>query len=120
MYWDIFRKKKPVVEELPEQQEPKLDNILACAKYIIDNGELVDDNSSDRGIPHVKFKDHKNNTLYLSWFNSTGSVRDVFMNNRPVPTEYDCEIFKMAQDRVKVLQKKYLEETINSVQGFGE
>lgn len=120
MFKKLFGENKQITKETIAKQEPKLDKILACAKYIIDNGELVDDNSFDRGIPYVKFKDDKGNTLYLSWYNSTGGVRDVFMNNRPVPTEYDREIFKMAQDRIQLLQKKYLEETINSVKGFGD
>jgi len=93
----------------------ELDSILSCAKFIIDNGELVHDNSSGRSIPSASFKDGKGNTLRISWFFSTGDVRGVEINGRNAPPDYDKKILRMAEKRIAELQKKHLEEVIRSV-----
>lgn len=96
-------------------KEDTLDDILSCAKYIIDNGELVEDDSSSTTMPSVTFKDDKGNTLHVVWSCSTGGVQSVYINDRHVPTSYYNKIFYMARKRIDYLQKKYLEETIKSV-----
>lgn len=96
-------------------KEDTLDDILSCAKYIIDNGELVEDNSSDTATPSLNLKDDKGNTLYVRWSCSTGYIYTVYINDRHVPTSYHHKIFYMARKRINYLQKKYLEETIKSV-----
>lgn len=98
-----------------ENDKPELDSILSCAKFIIDNGELAHDNASDRGIPSASFKDGKGNTLRVSWYCSTGDVDSVRINGRSTPQGYDDKILRMAKKRIAELQKKYLEETIKSV-----
>ena len=116
--WIFGNKKKTIkskpIEEKPKQPE-KLDSILACAKFIIDNGEILHDFSDGNNIPSVIFGDEKKNTLRVAWYCGTECVDDVTLNGRNTPKEYHQKIFCMAKRRISKLQKKYLEETIKSV-----
>lgn len=99
----------------PSSHVEQEDSILTCARYIINNGKLVTDNSSYRFIPDVTLGDDKGNTLFISWYASSSTVKYVFINNLPVPDNYDNKIFSMIEDRIKVLRKEHLEKVINSV-----
>lgn len=98
-------------------KENTLDDILSCAKYIIDNGELVEDNSSNPTLPSVGFRDGKSNELKIVWHPCLwwNEVTSVYINDRQVPIKYYNKIFSMSRKRINYLQKKYLEETIKSV-----
>lgn len=111
----LFKTKNKVTDDL-DDNEPVLDKILSCVKLIIDEGDIVQDNTSCRNIPSVMFKDSKGNTLYISWYNtSRQSTCDVRINNSTVPTEYDAQILSMAQNRIQVLRKQHLGKVIDSV-----
>lgn len=91
------------------------DKILLCAKGIINNGEVVQDNASGRNIPSVMFKDDKGNTLYISWFYGSTSVFEMKINGAVIPNNFDTEIFRMAQKRIQVLRKEHLERVVAGV-----
>jgi len=97
------------------KEEDTLSKALLCAKDIINNGEIVEDNTSSRSIPSVKFKDDKGNTLYISWYHSIKDVVDVMINGDIVPKNHDAEIFRMAQNRIQVLRKEHLERVVAGV-----
>ena len=92
-----------------------VDKILLCAKGIINNGDVVQDNASGRNIPSVMFRDSKGNTLYISWFYGSTSVLDMKINGAVVTDNFDAEIFRMAQKRIQVLRKEHLERVVAGV-----
>lgn len=103
-------------QKLKTEQEDtsSLDKIFLCAKSIIEQGVIVDDNASSTTIPHVKFEDAKGNTLHISWFSGLEEVLQVEINDAVVPETHDTEIFHAAKDRIQVLRKEHLERVIDS------
>ncbi len=110
--------KKNGKEETPITEKDKLmDKVLLCAKGIINNGKVVQDNASGRNIPSVMFKDAKGNTLYISWFYGSTRVLDMKINGAVVPDKYDAKIYRLVQKRIQVLRKEHLERIIDGMKG---
>lgn len=97
------------------KKKEEKDPIILCAEYIIENGELLKDDSQRRLIPSVEFGDDKGNTLYVSWYHGSGNLDNLKINSKPVPIKYDQQIFKMAKQRIQFLQEKNLREIVESV-----
>lgn len=93
------------------------DKILTEIKGIIAKGIIIEDNCSSPHLPHIKFKDNKGNTLYISWFSGTGDVFEVEVNGAVVPDAYGTKILKMASQRVQVLREEYLKRIIAGMKG---
>ena len=117
MKFNIFKKKPSIKIGEHNKETPVMDKVLLCAKDIIDNGTVEDDNTSNRNIPSVKFKDVNNNTLYIEWFYNRESVLEVRVNDAVVPETYDKEILQMAKQRIQVLRKEHLERVIAGMKG---
>lgn len=92
----------------------EVDSIISCAKLIIDNGKLTENNAGDRCIAHAEISDGSNR-LYIAWYGGTDRVRDVRINGLDVPSGYDSKIFRMAHRRIEELIEEHVKRIIRSV-----
>lgn len=112
--FNMFKKEKDLTKD-DTKENHLMDKILVCAKGIIEDGDIVEDNTASRTVPHIVLRDSKNNTLRISWYSSNEVTSDLFINGKEVPNTYDSIIFNLVQERVQVLRKKHLESVIDSV-----
>lgn len=108
-----YRKPKQEEVSLPiKSKDPIMDKVLQCAKGIIKEGSIKEDNASSTTLPYVTFMDTKGNTLYVQWFYGMDCVLDIKLNDSIVPKTYGSKILKLAEERIQVLREEHMERVV--------